>query len=64
MYQSQGDNDLAIADYNEILRTRAEGRLHPVLARHRLPGEGNLDQAITDYTAALADQSEIHARLS
>jgi len=53
MYQSQGDNDLAIADYDEILRLepKADYTLYSRGIAYR--DKGNLEQAIADLTEAL-----------
>ena len=57
MYQWQGDNDLAIADYNEILRLEPKADYTLFSRGTAYRDKGDLDQAIADYTEALRDQS-------
>ena len=64
MYQSQGDNDLAIADYNEILRIEPKADYTLFSRGIAYREKGDLDQAIADYTAALAINAKYGASLS
>lgn len=53
MYQSQGDHDLAIADFNEFLRLNPAGTTGFYARGNSYREKGNLDRAIADYSEAI-----------
>jgi len=63
-YSDKGDNDRAIADYNEAIRPRSQRR-HGLLPSRvaAYSDKGDKDRAIADYDAAIRLDSQICHRL-
>jgi tetratricopeptide (TPR) repeat protein len=53
VYQSQGDHDLAIADFNEFLRLNPTGSSGFYARGNSYREKGDLDRAIADYSEAI-----------
>jgi tetratricopeptide (TPR) repeat protein len=53
VYQSQGDHDLAIADFNEFVRLNPAGLSGFYMRGNSYREKGDLNRAIADYSEAI-----------